>query len=72
MRDAVALRLEYPDGAHTEVRLGAKGSYEFVLPVDAQTAFARAPGRLVALDDGGHELASRTVAAVSFWHANEG
>ena len=72
VQDAVAVRLEYPDGTHADARLGAHGKYEFTLPVDAQGAFARKPGRLVALDGDGNELASRTVAAVSFWHANEG
>ena len=71
VQDAVAVRLEYPDGTRADVRLGAEGKYEFVLPVDAQAAFARTPGRLVALDRDGHELASRTVAAVSFWHARQ-
>jgi hypothetical protein len=69
---ATTVRLEYPDGAHTDARLGASGTYTFTLPLDAQGAFARAPGRLVALDGEGNELASRTVAAVSFWHANKG
>ena len=72
VQHAVAVRLEYPDGTHADARLGAHGKYEFTLPLDAQGAFARKPGRLVALDGEGNELASRTVAAVSFWHANEG
>jgi hypothetical protein len=43
-----------------------------IVPADRRAAFARTPGRLVAIDADGRELASRTVAAVSFWHANEG
>jgi hypothetical protein len=72
VKGAVAIRLEYPDGTGVDAPLGPGGSYAFNLPPAAQSAFARAPGRLVALDGAGHELASRTVAAVSFWHANEG
>jgi hypothetical protein len=69
---AVTVRLVYPDGTHVDAPLGADGAYEIVVPADRRTAFARTPGRLVALDSGGAELASRTVAAVSYWHANEG
>ncbi|MDQ1534466.1 MAG: hypothetical protein QOF28_2227 [Actinomycetota bacterium] len=72
VKGAATVRLEYPDGTHADARLGANGHYEFVLPLDAQDAFARAPGQLVALDDNGNELASRTVAAVSFWRASGG
>ena len=69
---AATVRLVYPDGAHIDVPIGADHRYEITLPVARRDAFARTPGRLVALDAGGRELASRTVAAVSFWHANEG
>ena len=69
---ATTVRLVYPDGTHVDTPLGADSQYEITLPPDRRAAFARTPGRLIALDAGGQELASRTVAAVSFWHANEG
>jgi len=72
VKGAASVRLVYPDSTHTDAPIGAGGSYKIALPVDRQGALARTPGRLVALDADGTELASRTVAAVSFWHANEG
>jgi hypothetical protein len=72
VQGAVTVRLVYPDGTHVDTPIGADGAYEIVVPADRRTAFARTPGRLVALDSRGEELASRTVAAVSYWHANEG
>jgi hypothetical protein len=59
-------------GPRTGSARDAGGRYEIALPVDRQGAFARSPGRLVAIDADGAELASRTVEAVSFWHSNEG
>jgi hypothetical protein len=69
---AVAVRLLYPDGTATEVAVGPDGQYELTLPVDRQADLADRPGRLVALDAAGNELASRAVAAVSWWRTHEG
>ena len=69
---AAATRLVYPDGTATEVTVGPDGRYELTLPADRQGDLADRPGRVVALDAAGHELASRAVAAVSWWRAHEG
>ena len=64
---AVTVRLIYPDGSTTDTPIGDGGRYELTLPPDRQGALASAPGRLVAIDANGKELAGRTVAAVSWW-----
>ncbi len=64
---AVTIRLIYPDGSTADAPIGADGRYELTLAPDRQGALASAPGRLVAVDASGKELASRTVAAVSWW-----
>jgi len=69
---ATAVRLVYPDGTATEVTVGPDGGFELTLPADRQADLADRPGRVVALDAAGQELASRAVAAVSWWHAHEG
>ena len=69
---AVSIRLVYPDGAHADVAIGNDGHYEILLATDRRGALARSPGRLVALAGDNTELASRTVAAVSYWHASTG
>jgi hypothetical protein len=69
---AVAVRLVYPDGEIDEAPLGPDGSYDLVLPAERRGALAERPGRIVAVDADGHELASRTVAAVSWWRAHGG
>lgn len=69
---ATAVRLVYPDGTATEVTVGPDGRYELTLPTDRQADLADRPGRVIALDAAGHELASRAVAAVSWWRAHEG
>ena len=66
------VRLVFPDGGATEVAVGPDGRYELTLPVDRQADLADRPGRVVALDAAGHELASRAVAAVSWWRTHEG
>jgi hypothetical protein len=66
------VRLVFPDGTATEVAVGPDGRYELTLPDDRQADLADRPGRVVALDSDGHELASRAVAAVSWWRAHEG
>ena len=70
VKGAVAVRLVYPDGTRHDTPIGATGHYEITLPGDRRGAMARRPGRLVAIDADGVELASRTVAAVSYWHSN--
>ena len=67
-----AVRLILPDGTATETAVGPDGRYELALPSDRQGDLAERPGRVVALDAAGHELASRTVAAVSWWRTHEG
>jgi hypothetical protein len=69
---ATAVRLVFPDGTTQEVALRAGGDYELVLPAERQSDLARRPGRLVAVDGAGRELASRIVASVSYWRAHEG
>jgi hypothetical protein len=69
---AAAVRLLFPDGTAAEVAVGPDGRYELMLPVDRQADLADRPGRVVALDAAGHELASRAVAAVSWWRSHEG
>ena len=64
---AVTVRLIYPDGSTADTPVGADGRYELTLAPDRQDALDSAPGRLVAVDANGKELASRTVAAVSWW-----
>lgn len=69
---ATAARLVYSDGTTQDVALGSGGQYELVLPVDRRHDLADRPGRVVAIDGTGRELASRVVAAVSWWRAHEG
>jgi hypothetical protein len=64
---AVTVRLIYPDGSTADTPVGAGGRYELTLAPERQGALDTAPGRLVAVDANGKELASRTVAAVSWW-----
>ena len=66
------VRLVLPDGSATEAAVGPDGRYELTLPVDRQADLAERPGQVVALDAAGHELASRAVAAVSWWRTHEG
>jgi len=68
---AVAVRLVYPDGEFESVPIGPGGRYDLVLPVERRGALAERPGRIVAIDADGHELASRAVAAVSWWRAHQ-
>jgi hypothetical protein len=67
-----AVRLVFPDGGTTEAAVGPDGGYDLTLPADRQADLADRPGRVVALDAAGHELASRAVAAVSWWRTHEG
>ena len=69
---ATAVRLLFPDGTTQEIGLRAGGEYELVLPVERQGDLAQRPGRVVAVDAAGRELASRIVASVSYWRAHEG
>jgi hypothetical protein len=69
---ATAVRLVYPDGTTQEVGLRDRGEYALVLPVERQADLARRPGRVLVVDAAGHELASRVVAAVSWWRAHQG
>jgi hypothetical protein len=72
MPGTATVRLVFPDGGATEAAVGPDGRYELALPADRQADLAERPGRVVALDAAGHELASRAVAAVSWWRAHEG
>jgi hypothetical protein len=67
-----AVRLVFPDGGATEAAVAPDGRYELALPVDRQADLAERPGRVVVLDAAGHELASRAVAAVSWWRTHAG
>jgi hypothetical protein len=64
---AVTVRLVYPDGTTQDTPIASGGAYEIAPPAARLAAFADRPGRLVALDAQGRELASRTVGAVTYW-----
>jgi hypothetical protein len=66
--DAVTLELHYPDGGVIDIPIRANGSYHYGLPAGRQDDLFAHPGRLVARDAEGNELASQPVAAVAFWH----
>ncbi len=68
---ATTIRLVYPDGSSTEVAVGPDGHYEVALPAARQDDLADLPGRLIAVDLTGRELASRMVAAVSYWRTHD-
>ena len=69
---ATSLELRYPDGAATQIALDRDGTYRYDLPAARRDDLFDAPGRLVALDVNGGELATAPVAAVAYWHAKGG
>ncbi len=68
---ATAVQLVFPDGTSTEPVALMAGRYEVVLPADRQGDLAAHPGRLVVVDATGHQLANRSVAAVSWWRGHD-
>jgi hypothetical protein len=68
---AVALELHYPDGSFVQVPLRINGKYHYDLPVERQDDLFAQPGRLVARDSRGSEIATAPVAAVAYWHSHE-
>ena len=68
---AVTLELHYPDGSVIDIPIRANGSYHYDLPAGRQDDLFAQPGRLVARDAQGNELASQPVAAVAFWHSQQ-
>ena len=64
---AATVRLAYPDGTTQDAVVAADGRFDLSVPSERHADFASRPGLLTALDASGSELASRTVAAVSFW-----
>jgi hypothetical protein len=67
---AVRARLTYPDGSRAETPISG-GSFRFDIPPRKRGAMARIPGEVDVLDAAGKVVASRPVAAVSYWHAHE-
>jgi hypothetical protein len=67
VRGAVTLELHYPDGSVVDIPLRANGSYRYDLPTGRQDDLFAQPGRLVARDADGNELASTPVAAVAYY-----
>lgn len=67
VQGAVTVRLVFPDGTTQDAPIAADGRYDVAVPVDRRSAFADRPGRLVVIDASGAEVASRTVAAVTYW-----
>jgi len=68
---ATSIRLVAPDGTTQDAPIAADGQYDLTVPAEQRAAYADRPGRLVVLDAGGSELASRTVAAVTYWVRSE-
>jgi hypothetical protein len=66
---AVALELHYPDGSFVDVPLRTNGTYHYDLPAERQNDLFAQPGRLVARDAHGNEIATAPVAAVAYWHS---
>lgn len=67
----VRVLLIYPDGGTESTSINGDSSYQLTLAADRRRALADAPGRLVVVDLHGLELASRPVAAVSWWHSHD-
>lgn len=68
---AATLELHYPDGGVVDVPLQANGSYRYDLPAARRGDLFSAPGRLVARDAKGNQIATAQVAAVAYWHSHE-
>ena len=66
---AATLELHYPDGTVFDVPLEGNGDYHYDLPTARQDDLFEQPGRLVARDAQGNEIATASVAAVAFWHS---
>ncbi len=66
---AATLELQYPDGTVIDVPLEADAGYHYDLPAARRDDLFTQPGRLVARDAHGDEIASAPVAAVAYWHA---
>lgn len=66
---AATLELRYPDGTVSVVPLEGNGGYHYDLPPARQDDLFPQPGRLVARDAHGDEIATAPVAAVAYWHS---
>jgi hypothetical protein len=66
---AAALELHFPDGSFVDVPLRTNGTYHYDLPAERQNDLFVQPGRLVARDAHGNEIATAPVAAVAYWHS---
>jgi hypothetical protein len=66
---AATLELRYPDGTTVAIPLDADGRYRYDLPERRTDDLFDAPGRLIARDAMGSELASIPVAAVAYWRS---
>jgi hypothetical protein len=66
------LELRYPDGTAVRIPLGHGGAYDYTLPAAHRDDLFERPGQLVAIDADGDQLATTPVAAVAYWHAQEG
>jgi hypothetical protein len=66
---AATLELRYPDGDTVEIPMAADGRYRYDLPAPRRDDLFDVPGRLIARDGRGRELATAPVAAVAYWRA---
>jgi hypothetical protein len=69
-RRAVRLELRYPDGTRVRVPLDGR-RFDLALPPARRGSLARAAAELTAYAADGRKVASRPVAAVSYWRARE-
>ncbi len=67
---AVSLELDYGDGERVQIAIKPDRSFEYTVPEDRVDDFMT-PRTVVARDDSGEVVASRTVAAVAYWRGRE-
>jgi len=67
---ATRLELRYPDGDRVGVPIDGN-AFDLALPAGRRGSLAREPGELTAYAADGRVVATRPVAAVSYWHARE-
>jgi hypothetical protein len=66
MANAASLELIYPNGGRADVPLTPSGSFDFTIPTAHVDDFTT-PGKLIARDEAGNEVARVWVAAPSYW-----